>query len=174
VIGVSVVEKVPPSLEYSILQVPVPPPLSVTPVSVKVLPTHTVVAAGDCVAVGANGSATTVQVYVVIGETHPRPVQLFLIRMVLDPTVAVMGVRVVENAAKLLEYSMLHVPVPPPLSVTPVSVRVAPAQTVVIAGDCVAVGADGSGTTVTLRQLSAHFPVTAPQVGEPVGVTKQA
>ena len=52
------------------LQVPVPPPLSVTPVNVNVCPAHTVATLGDFVAVGAAGSATTVTVTDVL-PVHP-------------------------------------------------------------------------------------------------------
>src|SRR5947207_2984676 len=74
---------------YSILQVPVPPPLSVTPVSVRVVPAQTVASVGDLVAVGAEGSATTVQLYVLTEEiSQPLPLQFFLTSIVLVPTVA--------------------------------------------------------------------------------------
>jgi hypothetical protein len=163
VIGAIVVEKVPPSLEYSKLQVPVPPPLSTGLIRVKTPPAHTVVVAGDCVAVGATGSATTVQEYVVAPDAPQlEPLQFFRMAMVCVPNDAVMGVSVVENAPPSLEYSKLQVPAPPPLSTGLVSVSVLPTQTVVVAGDCVAVGTAGSLTTVQEYVLVAEDPQPEP------------
>ena len=102
VIGVSVVEKAPPLFEYSMLQVPVPPPLSVTDVKVKDCPAQTVATFGDFVAVGAEGSATTVQEYVVTEEvSQPEPEHTCRMAIVLVPTVAENGVSVFENAPPL-------------------------------------------------------------------------
>ena len=73
------------------LQVPVPPPLSVTPVNVSVAPAHTEITSGDLVAVGAAGSVVTVQAYSVSGETsQPLPLQFVRILILLFVPVAVM------------------------------------------------------------------------------------
>ena len=96
VIGVSVVLNVPPLFEYSMLQVPVPPPLSVTPVNDSICPEQTFAVFGEGVAVGADGSATTIQEKVVTEDKpQPEPLQFCLIEMVLVPTVAAHGVSVV-------------------------------------------------------------------------------
>src|SRR5690349_17920044 len=73
----------------------------------------------------------------------------------LVPTTAAKLGNVVDQADQLPPllvlnlYSILQLN-PPPLSVTPVKVRVWPAQTVASTGDLVAVGAAGSATTVTV------------------------
>ena len=78
------------------LQVPVPPPLSVTPASDNVCPAHTVATLGDLVAVGAAGSATTVHEYVFTDDiSQPEPLQFLRITIVLVPAVAANGVNVV-------------------------------------------------------------------------------
>ena len=101
--------------------------------------------------------------------------------MVLVPAVPAKGVRVLVHAPPLWEYSIMQVPVPPPLSVTPVSVRVVPSQTVATSGDLVAVGAEGgvqvlvatlimpaafakkvSFVFVAVEELCPHVPATVP------------
>ena len=90
VIGDKVVLNAPPLFEYSTLQVPVPPPLLVTPAKERDCPTQTDVTLGEGIAVGANGSETTDQEYVVEEEVlHPLPVQVERILILLSVPVAV-------------------------------------------------------------------------------------
>ena len=126
------------------------------------------------------GTGFTVHEYELDGDiSQPEPLQFLRtsIRFVAPDTAAKLG-SVVDQVVQLAppsvleRYSMLQVPVPPPLSVTPVNVNVWPAHTPATFGDLVAVGAEGSATTVTFLQLLAHADV--PQSGVPPGETTTA
>ena len=79
--------------------------------------------------------------------SQPEPLQFFLMAIVFVPKVAGNDGLEILKAPPLTEYSMLQVPVPPPLSVT-FKERSCPSQTVVVDGIWVPDGADGSATTV--------------------------
>ena len=78
------------------MQFPVPPPPGVIPVKVSICPAQTVDATGDLVAVGAEGSATTIHEYELTDEiSQSEPSQLVRMSMEFGPaTEAVTGVKV--------------------------------------------------------------------------------
>ena len=90
-----------------------------------------------------------------VGELlHPDPLHSFLNSMVFVPTTAAKLGNVVLHALNPLPlsnlYIRLQVPVPPPASVAPLTVRVCPAHTFALLGDFVAVGIIGSNTTIAV------------------------
>ena len=97
------------------------------------------------------GLAIPVQVYwVALDILHPDPLGLVLIHMLLLPTMAVIVGTVVlkpEDPLTVL-YSKTCVPAPPLPNTGLVRVRLVPAHTIVLEGDCVAVGGFASALTV--------------------------
>ena len=89
---------------YSILQVPVPPLPNVGEVRVSVCPAHTVATAGERVAVGAAGSATTVQDNSLTLEIQPLVLSQFLLDCIstVPEAVVVMLGMLVDHADHVL------------------------------------------------------------------------